>query len=100
MSDYDSLLQSIGALGSQMREFQATAAAQYLPLVDALIAGGCQDARLIEQTLDGLLDFCGNKAALELYRRLCRHYYTIDPVATVAYINAYREWWDSDEAEH
>lgn len=36
---------------------------------------------------------------LHLYRRLCRHYFDIDPVATVSYINAYREWWDSDEVE-
>lgn len=56
-----------------------------------------RDARRIERTLDGLLDFCGNPPTLDLYRRLCRHYFDIDPVATASYINAYRELWDSNE---
>jgi len=46
-----------------------------------------------------LLDFCGHAPTLQLYRRLCRHYFDIDPVATVSYINAYREMWDSEEVE-
>jgi hypothetical protein len=31
--------------------------------------------------------------------RLCRHYWAIDPAATADYINAYREYWDSDAPE-
>ncbi len=37
--------------------------------------------------------------AVLLYRRLCRHYCEIDPVATVSYVNTYRELWDSPEQE-
>jgi type I restriction enzyme R subunit len=44
---------------------------------------------------DGLLDFCAYPPALQLYKRLCRHYWEIDPVATSSYINAYRELWSS-----
>ncbi len=36
-------------------------------------------------TLDGLLDFCFDPEALLLYRKLCRYYFTIDPVATAFY---------------
>jgi hypothetical protein len=49
-----------------------------------------------QHTLDGQLDFCGFDPALQLYRRLCRHDYDIDPVATVFYVNSYREMWDEE----
>jgi len=34
-----------------------------------------------------------------MYKNLCRHYWEIDPAATAYYVNAYREYWDSDEQE-
>jgi hypothetical protein len=33
---------------------------------------------------------------LLLYKKLCRHYYAIDPAASAAYVHAYREMWDSE----
>lgn len=56
-----------------------------------------RDTRHIEHTLDGLLGFCGYDPALLLYKKLCRHYWDIDPAATASYINAYRNMWDSEE---
>lgn len=44
-----------------------------------------------------LIDFCGHEPVLQLHKKLCRHYWNIDPAATADYINAYRERWDSDE---
>lgn len=99
MNDYAALLKSSSSLASQLHELQEMAVAQYTPMVESLIATGSPDVQDIERTLDGLLDFCGHHKALELYRRLCRHYFAIDPVATASYINAYRDMWDSDEAE-
>lgn len=32
-----------------------------------------------------------------MYKKLCRHYWDIDPAATADYVNAYREYWDSGE---
>lgn len=32
-----------------------------------------------------------------MYKKLCRHYWDIDPAATAYYVNAYREYWDGDE---
>jgi len=49
--------------------------------------------------LDGILDFCFDADMLLLYKKLCRYYFNIDPVATVSYINFYREMWDSDNRE-
>lgn len=99
MNDYPELLNTVGALARDMERLQAVAVAQYTPEVEALIATGSRDARQIERTLDGLLDFCGHAPVLQLYRRLCRHYFDIDPVATASYVNAYREMWDSDEVQ-
>ena len=56
-----------------------------------------RDVQQIEHTLDGLLDFCGYAPVLEMYRRLCRHYWDIGPAATADYVKAYRERWDSEE---
>ncbi|MDP2834430.1 MAG: hypothetical protein Q8Q28_14270 [Pseudomonadota bacterium] len=97
MNGYPELLKSVNALASELQGLQAVAVAQYTPLVETLIATGSRDVQQIEWTLDGLLDFCSHGPALHLYRRLCRHYFAIDPVATASYINAYREMWDSDE---
>lgn len=99
MNDYPELLKSASVLARKLQGLQAVALTQYAPVVEDLIASGSRDARQIERTLDGLLDFCGHAPTLLLYRRLCRHYFNIDPVATVSYINAYRELWDSDEVE-
>jgi hypothetical protein len=69
----------------------------YRPTVEDLIRTDSRDQAAIERTLDGLLGFCGHDAALMLYRRLCRHYWQFNPEATVSYINAYREMWDSED---
>ena len=34
-----------------------------------------------------------------LFKKLCRYYWDIDPIATAGHINAYRDMWDSDEIE-
>ncbi len=99
MSDYVDFLKTTQSLAREMQSLHALAVTQYTPLVEYLITNGSCDVQLIEQTLDGLLGFCCDKQALELFRSLCRHYFTIDPVATASYINSYREMWDSDEVE-
>ena len=89
--------QAILDLVHSMRAIEQRAAQQYRPLVDDILRTGSRDAQHIEHTLDGLLDFCGHAPVVLMYRQLCRHYWPLDQVATVFYINAYREWWDSDE---
>ena len=97
MSDYDATAKAIISLAGGLRDLQQQAAQQYLPVVDDILRTRSRDTRHIEQTLDGLLDFCGHEPLLQLYKKLCRHYWDIDPAATAYYINAYREYWDSDE---
>ena len=96
MSDYDAMFESVRGLAESLRSLSQQAVVQYAPIVEAIIHTRNRDVRHIEHTLDGLLDFCGYDSALQLYRRLCRHYFDINPVATADYINAYRELWDSE----
>jgi len=46
-----------------------------------------------------MLDFCFDAQMLMLYRKLCRHLYSIDPSAAADYINAYKEMWDEEGKE-
>lgn len=66
------------------------------PRVYHLIQSGCRDVTQIEHTLDELLDHCAHEKGLLLFRTLCRFYYELDPHAAVAYVNIYRELWDSE----
>jgi hypothetical protein len=99
MNNYNTLFEAVSVIAQEIQGLQTLAVTQYTPVVEAIIATRSRDVRQIEQTLDGLLDFCGHDPALQLYRRLCRHYFDIDPAATASYINAYREMWDSEETE-
>jgi hypothetical protein len=97
MSNGDAIEGGLDALVGQLQRLQLQAAEQYQPVVDALVRTGSRDVQQIERTLDGLLDFCGHAPVLQMYRRLCRHYWDIDPTATADYVKAYRDRWDSEE---
>ena len=99
MSDVDELCESIASIAGCVQELQHQAAQQYEPLVEAILHSRSRDAKHIEQTLDGLLDFCGYSPVLQMYKRLCRHYWDIDPSATAFYVDAYRQYWDSEEGD-
>ena len=55
------------------------------------------DTRLIEHTLDQLLDHACIPKGLAIFRSLCRYYREINPHGTASYIFAYREMWDADD---
>ena len=93
----DQFIENVRQLAAEIDAINHRAAREYEPVVESLLRKRSQDTRQIEQTLDGLLSFCGFAPALELYRRLCRHYWEIDPVATASYIDAYRTMWDTAE---
>ena len=97
MSDADAIAGGLDALVGQLQRLQLQAVQQYQPVVDALLRNSSRDVQQIEHTLDGLLDFCGHAPVLEMYRRLCRHYWDIDPAATADFVKAYRERWDGEE---
>lgn len=86
----------IRGLVEEMQKITQQSLSIYTPEVVALITEESRDVKRIERLLDGLLDFAFNSDVLVLYKKLCRYYYFIDPQATAAYVNAYREMWDED----
>ena len=90
---------TIAELAESIHTINQRAVREYTPLVEGILRSHSQDKSHIEHTLDGLLDFCGYEPALQLYRRLCRYYWDIDPAATASYVKAYRTTWDSEEEE-
>lgn len=64
--------------------------------VNDIICEGCKDSKRIEWLLTCMLDFCFDDRILVLFKKLCRHYYTIDPAATASYVYSYRDMWDDD----
>lgn len=94
--EYAEAFEAIRGLAAGIQELNQRAVEAYTPVVEAIVRSAIPDTRHIEHTLDGLLDFCCYEPALHLYKKLCRYYFDIDPTATVGYIEAYREMWDSD----
>jgi len=89
-------VEAIGDLAKSMSDVARRAVAEYAPVVDSIVRAQSRDIRQIEHTLDGLVDFCFDADALLLYKKLCRHYWSIDPSATAVYVHAYRAMWDSE----
>jgi hypothetical protein len=99
VSGYTSTLKSNLGLAEKLQALNQEAVQIYTPVVESILDCNTCDVRHIERTLDGLLSFCGHEPALLLYRRLCRHYFAIDPVATAGYVHAYRDMWDPEQEE-
>ncbi|MEP7297667.1 MAG: hypothetical protein ABI702_15905 [Burkholderiales bacterium] len=75
MSDRNAIASGLDALVVEFQRLQPQAAQQ--PVVNELLRTGTRDVQQIEHTLDGLLDVCGYGPVLEMYRRLCRHYWDV-----------------------
>jgi hypothetical protein len=89
-----SLVQSISKLIKASRELSQQAERQYSTEVAAILHTQSRDSRRIEHLLDDMLGFCFDPNMLNLYKKLCRHYWDIDPEATASYVYAYRDMWD------
>jgi len=90
---YESIRKIIEATEPLYRQAES----EYTPLVNSIIKRQCRDPKEIERLLDGLLDFACDERMLKLFKKLCRYYYSIDPVATAEYVNLYRKLWDSGD---
>ena len=88
------LVQAIGELARAHQQIARQAEQQYSFEVDSILQDQCREPQRIECLLDGMLDFCFDDEMLRLYKKLCRYYFKIDPVATASYVYAYREMWD------
>ena len=62
--------------------------------VDSIIQSGEQGTQRTEHQLDHMLGLCCDLNMLVVFKRLCRYYHGIDPVAAAGYVHAYWEMWD------
>jgi hypothetical protein len=95
--DYSALFDSLAAVIAPLKALHQQAIEALTPNVHDIIESNSRDARLIEHTLDHLLDHACIPQGLAIFKSLCRYYWKIDPHATASYIYAYREMWDSDD---
>ena len=65
--------------------------------VKDIIKNKITDEHRIETALDLLLNYCYDDRILLLYRTLCKHYISINPEATLHYINYYIEEYDPEK---
>ena len=91
------LVEKIGGIIAMRDEYAKIIELEYAGEVEAIIGTASKDQR-IERTLDILLDFSFNANVFEIFRKLCKYYYNIDPDSTYSYIQGYREMWDNEEA--
>ena len=89
----DNLHQLAGQMVALFRQAVPLANAE----VDAIIQSGERDTNRIEHQLDDMLSLCCDPDMLVVFKRLCRYYFDIDPVAAAEHINAYREMWDTPD---
>ncbi len=87
-------MQSVKELADLRGVLAQQAIGQFRLEIDAIIQEKCLDSNRIEYTLDRVLDFCFDPGILSLYKKLCRYYFPLNPLATASYIDAYREFWD------
>lgn len=67
--------------------------------IEKIIRDNVKDERYIERKLDELLDvllFYESDDTLLVFRKLCKYYFSINPQATVRYINSYKEQNDPE----
>jgi len=67
------------------------------PEAENIIVSQSKDIDRIEYTLDVLCEVAFDEEVLKIFKRLCRYYYSIDPLATAQHVNIYREMWDNKE---
>ena len=94
---YRDLLHDLAMVIAPLQKLHQQAVEAHAPTVQKILRNGSRNARLIEHTLDHLLDHACIPQGLTLFKSLCCHYWKINPQATASYISANREMWDSDD---
>jgi hypothetical protein len=96
---HNSILAPLIEMAKAAEQITLQAVGIYSAEVENIIESNTKNQQTIERCLDGMLDFCGDKKMLLLYKKLCRYYVAINPSAVVDYINIYRELWDSEDEQ-
>lgn len=97
MDPYEELKANIAEIAKGIKSLAEIALAEYTPVVNEIIALNITDEQRIELVLTQVLDFCFDERILLLYKRLCRHYYFINPKATRQYVYYYFELYEMEQ---
>ena len=65
----------------------------YKSLVDRIIAEKASEKE-VEHLLDYMLDVCHDDRMLNLFKKVCRRYYSLYPEMIASEILAYKEWYE------
>ena len=65
----------------------------YKPLVDSIIVEKASEKE-VEHLLDYMLDVCHDDRMLNLFKKVCRRYYSLYPEMITSEILAYKEWYE------
>ena len=96
---YQGLIRDLTAVIAPLQTLHQEALADFSTTIRDILQHRSRDTRLIEHTLDHLLDHACIPQGLACFKSLCRYYWQINPQATANYIFAYREMWDSEVGE-
>ena len=87
-AEMDNIIQHIVRLAGDAQRLACEAERQYSNEVKTILKARSRDSRQIEKCLDSMLNFCFDQGMLELFRKLCRYYFSVDPEGTASYVHA------------
>lgn len=90
------LKELIGNIGTLQNEVVLQTLLIWKPKAESIIKTKSKEVNAIEHTLDALCEVAFNDEVLMVFKKLCRYYYDIDPLATAEQIQFYREMWGND----
>ncbi|MCC2168361.1 MULTISPECIES: hypothetical protein [Gallintestinimicrobium] len=91
MSDMKDL--DINAIVERIQDASELSYNYYKPLVDRIIAEKASEKE-VEHLLDYMLDVCHDDRMLNLFKKVCRRYYSLYPEMITSEILAYKEWYE------
>jgi len=94
-ADYEEFLEDVKGLAQQLQALQKQALNEHKPIVEIIIVNRNSNVKHIEGVLDRLIDVAADGEGLELYRRLCRHLYSLNQQSELFYVQSWKEIRDA-----
>lgn len=95
-ADHEDFLEEVKGLAQQLQALQKQALNEYKLIVENIIENRNSNVKHIEGVLDRLIDVAADGEGLELYRRLCRHLYSLNQQSELFYVQSWKEMWDEE----
>lgn len=87
---------SIKALGERLGALNTWAVAAYAPMVEDICTRKNVSRKELENLLDWLVSSCISDDMIELFKRVCRHFYHQYPQLIADYVLFYKELYEED----